>query len=94
MPGIQAGEIGPKVHGAMASVDNGWARFNRVRVPRSHMLSRFAQVDPVDGGRYIKPPHAKVRLEHASGRQKRRLTLTRLEAELRRHDLHPQPDDR
>ncbi|GJN93945.1 hypothetical protein Rhopal_007004-T1 [Rhodotorula paludigena] len=60
MPGIQAGEIGPKVHGAMASVDNGWARFNHVRVPRSHMLSRFAQVDPVDGGRFIKPPHSKL----------------------------------
>jgi len=60
MPGIEAGEIGPKVHGAMGSVDNGWARFNSVRLPRSQMLSRFAAVDPKDGGTYKTPPHAKL----------------------------------
>ncbi|GAA5923231.1 hypothetical protein JCM3775_007473 [Rhodotorula graminis] len=60
MPGIEAGEIGPKVHGAMGSVDNGWARFNSVRIPRAHMLSRFASVDPKDGGTYKTPPHAKL----------------------------------
>ncbi|GAA6046781.1 hypothetical protein JCM3770_005640 [Rhodotorula araucariae] len=60
MPGIEAGEIGPKVHSAMGSVDNGWARFSSVRLPRSQMLSRFAAVDPKDGGTYVKPPHAKL----------------------------------
>ncbi|TNY20196.1 hypothetical protein DMC30DRAFT_447253 [Rhodotorula diobovata] len=60
MPGIEAGEIGPKVHSAMGSVDNGWARFNSVRIPRSQMLSRFASVDPKDGGTYITPPHSKL----------------------------------
>ncbi|BGP43365.1 hypothetical protein JCM10449v2_007397 [Rhodotorula kratochvilovae] len=60
MPGIEAGEIGPKVHSAMGSVDNGWARFSSVRLPRAQMLSRFAAVDPKNGGTYIKPPHAKL----------------------------------
>lgn len=63
MPGIEAGEIGPKVHGAMAGVDNGWARFDRVRVPRKNMLSRFARVERTDDGRaaeYVKPPHSKL----------------------------------
>ncbi|GAA5987487.1 hypothetical protein JCM5350_003098 [Sporobolomyces pararoseus] len=58
MPGIQAGEIGPKIHNAMGSLDNGWARFDHVRIPRSHMLSRFAQV--TEDGQYVKPPHSKV----------------------------------
>lgn len=58
MPGIQAGEIGPKIHNAMGSLDNGWARFDQVRIPRSHMLSRFAQV--TEDGQYVKPPHSKV----------------------------------
>ena len=58
MPGIQAGEIGPKVHSAMGSLDNGWARFDHVRIPRSHMLSRFAQV--TEEGQYVRPPHDKL----------------------------------
>ncbi|GAA6059945.1 hypothetical protein JCM10212_003085 [Sporobolomyces blumeae] len=58
MPGVQAGEIGPKVHSAMGSLDNGWARFDHVRIPRSHMLSRFAQV--TEDGQYVRPPHDKL----------------------------------
>ncbi|GAA5888817.1 hypothetical protein JCM5296_005002 [Sporobolomyces johnsonii] len=58
MPGISAGEIGPKVHGAMGSLDNGWARFDKVRIPRSQMLERFAQVTPE--GKYVRPPHDKL----------------------------------
>lgn len=58
MPGIEAGEIGPKVHGSMAAVDNGWARFNKVRIPRDQMLNRFAKVSPE--GTYSKPPHDKI----------------------------------
>ncbi|KAI5474826.1 acyl-CoA oxidase [Pseudohyphozyma bogoriensis] len=58
MPGVEAGEIGPKAHGGFAAVDNGWARFNHVRVPRSHMLARFAQVSA--SGEYTKPPHSKL----------------------------------
>lgn len=62
MPGIEAGEIGPKVHGAMSAVDNGWARFTDVRVPRAHMLARFARVerDPDGRGVYVQPPHSKL----------------------------------
>ncbi|GAA5920067.1 hypothetical protein JCM1841_004075 [Sporobolomyces salmonicolor] len=58
MPGISAGEIGPKVHGAMGSLDNGWARFDKVRIPRSQMLARFAQVTAE--GKYVRPPHDKL----------------------------------
>ena len=39
-------------------VDNGFARFERVRIPKWHMLSKFAQV--TDDGKYVKPPHAKI----------------------------------
>lgn len=64
MPGIEAGEIGPKVHGAMSAVDNGFARFNRVSIPRKNMLSRFARVEPPRsaGGspQYVQPPHSKL----------------------------------
>lgn len=44
--------------GGYNTVDNGYARFDRVRLPREHMLSRFAQV--TDKGEYVKPPHAKT----------------------------------
>lgn len=44
--------------GGMASVDNGFARFDHVRIPRDHMLSKFAQVTPE--GKYVQPPHAKL----------------------------------
>ncbi|KAK4053613.1 hypothetical protein OIO90_003852 [Microbotryomycetes sp. JL221] len=58
MPGIEAGEIGPKVHGGMAAVDNGWARFNKVRIPLNQMLNRFSKVS--ETGQYSKPPHDKI----------------------------------
>jgi acyl-CoA oxidase len=48
--------IGPK--GGTATVDNGFARFNRIRIPKHHMLSKFAQV--TDDGKYVQPPHAKI----------------------------------
>ncbi|KAF9074329.1 acyl-CoA oxidase [Rhodocollybia butyracea] len=58
LPGIIAGDIGPKSFGAFAATDNGFARFNHVRIPKMHMLSKFAQV--TDDGKYVKPPHAKI----------------------------------
>lgn len=58
MPGVEAGEIGPKVHGSMAAVDNGWARFTHVKLPLDRMLSRFAQID--SEGNYKTPPHSKL----------------------------------
>ncbi|KAL0578791.1 hypothetical protein V5O48_003203 [Marasmius crinis-equi] len=58
LPGVITGDIGPKAFGGYACVDNGFARFDHVRIPRWHMLSKFAQV--TDDGKYVKPPHAKV----------------------------------
>lgn len=58
LPGIKIGDIGPKAMGGMASVDNGFARFDQVRIPREHMLSKFAQVSLE--GKYVQPPHAKL----------------------------------
>ncbi|KAG6872455.1 hypothetical protein C0995_009615, partial [Termitomyces sp. Mi166 len=58
LPGRITGDIGPKVFGGFGSVDNGFARFDRVRIPKEHMLSKFAQV--TDDGKYVQPPHAKL----------------------------------
>ena len=40
------------------AVDNGFARFDHLRVPRVNMLSKFSQVTK-EGG-YVRPPHAKL----------------------------------
>ncbi|EIW76904.1 peroxisomal oxidase [Coniophora puteana RWD-64-598 SS2] len=58
LPGIDVGDIGPKALGGNQANDNGYARFSRVRIPRFHMLSKFAQV--TREGEYVKPPHAKL----------------------------------
>ncbi|OSD00704.1 peroxisomal oxidase [Trametes coccinea BRFM310] len=58
MPGITIGDIGPKAMAGYAAVDNGYARFDHVRVPLKYMLSAFAAVTP--DGRYVQPPHAKL----------------------------------
>ncbi|KAF5349311.1 hypothetical protein D9758_011761 [Tetrapyrgos nigripes] len=58
LPGITAGDIGPKAFAGFAATDNGFARFNHVRIPKENMLSKFAQV--TDKGEYVKPPHAKI----------------------------------
>ena len=50
--------LGPKALAGYAQTDNGFARFDRVRIPKENMLSRFAQV--TDEGKYLKPPHAKL----------------------------------
>lgn len=41
-----------------AGIDNGFARFDHLRIPRSQMLSKFAQV--TKEGTYVKPPHSKL----------------------------------
>lgn len=58
MPGIKIGDIGPKALSGMPATDNGFAAFDHIRIPREHMLSKFAQVTPQ--GEYVKPPHAKL----------------------------------
>ncbi|KAI5121476.1 hypothetical protein M0805_003932 [Coniferiporia weirii] len=58
LPRIQIGDIGPKAMAGYSGVDNGYARFDHLRVPRSQMLSKFSQV--TKDGEYVKPPHAKL----------------------------------
>ena len=48
----------PKAMGGYSAVDNGYARFDHVRIPREQMLSGFASVTP--DGQYVQPPHAKL----------------------------------
>eukprot|EP01027_Heterolobosea_sp_BB2_P010705 GEZU01015685.1.p1 GENE.GEZU01015685.1~~GEZU01015685.1.p1 ORF type:complete len:358 (-),score=48.02 GEZU01015685.1:35-1072(-) len=50
LPGIIVGDIGPKF--GFNTVDNGFLRLDHVRIPRSQMLNRFAQV--TREGKYIK----------------------------------------
>eukprot|EP00742_Colponemidia_sp_Colp-10_P006324 GILJ01006778.1.p1 GENE.GILJ01006778.1~~GILJ01006778.1.p1 ORF type:complete len:707 (+),score=95.89 GILJ01006778.1:27-2123(+) len=56
LPGIDIGDIGPKI--GYHTQDNGFLRFDNVRIPRDHMLMRFAQVS--ESGEYSRPPHAKL----------------------------------
>jgi len=56
LKGIVVGDIGPKF-GTNAN-DNGFLRFDRVRIPRDQMLMRYANVSRE--GRYSTPPHAKL----------------------------------
>ncbi|KJE89207.1 palmitoyl-CoA oxidase [Capsaspora owczarzaki ATCC 30864] len=56
LKGITVGDIGPKF--AYETMDNGFLRFDHVRIPRDHMLMRFAQV--AADGTYSTPPHSKV----------------------------------
>lgn len=58
LPTIQAGDIGPKVNGGFTATDNGFCRFTHHRIPKKHMLSRFAGV--TNEGTYIKPVHDKI----------------------------------
>ena len=58
LPGLTIGDIGPKAHGGFAALDNGFIRFDRVRIPRSQMLNRFAKVHA--DGTYVKPPNSKL----------------------------------
>ncbi|KAI1314700.1 Acyl-coenzyme A oxidase (Acyl-CoA oxidase) [Mortierella claussenii] len=56
LPGVVIKDQGPK-QGAI-SMDNGYARFDNVRIPRENMLMRFSQVSR--DGVYSKPIHPKL----------------------------------
>jgi acyl-CoA oxidase len=43
MPGVKTGDMGPKL--GYTSKDNGWATFDKVRIPRDQLLMRFVSVD-------------------------------------------------
>lgn len=58
LPGVLAGDIGPKAYGGFGSVDNGYLQLDHVRIPRKNMLQRFAKVDAK--GVYTPPKHDKL----------------------------------
>lgn len=62
LPGITVGDIGPKF--GYNAVDNGYLRFDHVRIPRQDMLMRFAKVTPE--GTYIKPPPSNAKASYAT----------------------------
>ncbi|KAM4031061.1 peroxisomal acyl-coenzyme A oxidase 1 isoform 1-T1 [Anomaloglossus baeobatrachus] len=51
LPGVTVGDIGPKF--GFDETDNGFLKFNKVRIPRENMLMKYAQVEP--DGTYVKP---------------------------------------
>ena len=57
MPGVEIYELGPKAFQGMLGTDNGAMQFHNVRIPRSQMLARNAQV--LRDGSYIKPENTK-----------------------------------
>jgi acyl-CoA oxidase len=53
LPGVTTGDIGPKI--GYNVMDNGYARFDHVEIPRRNMAMRFATVD--EHGKYSKTKH-------------------------------------
>ena len=51
LPGILVGDMGPKI--GYNGVDNGFANFNQVRIPRENLLNKTGDVTP--DGKYITP---------------------------------------
>jgi hypothetical protein len=51
LPGVIVGEMGPTA--GLNGIDNGFATFNNVRIPRESMLNRTGDVTP--DGRYVSP---------------------------------------
>ncbi|XP_022652853.1 peroxisomal acyl-coenzyme A oxidase 1-like isoform X2 [Varroa destructor] len=56
LPGINVGEIGPKM--GLRSADNGFLKLDKVRIPRENMLMKNAQISP--DGTYHKPASDKL----------------------------------
>jgi acyl-CoA oxidase len=62
LPGITVGDIGPKF--GYNGVDNGFLRFDHVRVPRDSMLMRYSSVSAE--GKYTPPPQANAKAAYAT----------------------------
>lgn len=62
LPGISVGDIGPKM--GYNGVDNGYLRFDHVRIPRDAMLMRFSKV--TEDGRYLPPPKENAKASYAT----------------------------
>jgi len=43
MPGVQGGDVGPKY--GYHSKENGWLRFDNVRIPRTNLRMKYVEVD-------------------------------------------------
>ena len=52
LPGVTTGDVGPKI--GYNNMDNGFASFNNIIIPRRNMFMRFAMVD--SNGNYTKKP--------------------------------------
>ncbi|KAF9576510.1 hypothetical protein EC968_007988 [Mortierella alpina] len=57
LPGVMAGDIGPKF--GYNTTDNGCMWFDHYRVPRISLLAKFSSIKP-GSGEYIKPPNDKL----------------------------------
>lgn len=62
LPGVTVGDIGPKF--GYNGVDNGFLRFDHVRVPRESMLMRYSSVS--EQGEYCPPPTANAKAAYAT----------------------------
>ena len=58
LPGVTVGDIGPKSYGSFAALDNGYIKFDGVRIPRQNMLMRFNKLEK--GGKYTPGKHKKL----------------------------------
>ncbi|CAK1601685.1 unnamed protein product [Parnassius mnemosyne] len=56
LPGMKVGEIGVKL--GLNAVNNGFLGFDNVRIPRSHLLMKHAQV--LEDGTYVKSRNSKL----------------------------------
>ncbi|XP_026758676.2 probable peroxisomal acyl-coenzyme A oxidase 1 [Galleria mellonella] len=56
LPGVKIGEIGPKL--GLNAVNNGFLGLNNVRIPRTQMLMKHAQV--LEDGTYVKSRNSKL----------------------------------
>lgn len=58
LPGIQMGDIGPKVYSGFHMNDNGYLRMRSVKIPAKNLLCRYAKVD--DRGKYTPASHSRI----------------------------------
>ena len=62
LPGVKVGDIGGKM--GYNGVDNGFLRFDHVRIPREHMLMKYAQVQ--EDGSFVPPPKSNAKASYAT----------------------------